>query len=226
MKTPKKAVYFFCDNLEKDPVASRIYGISKQLFNLEESKVTVDGYPVLSFQDAAGNVFQYVRTNEVISHDYPHYLPILNQHFADYDFGGVVNWHEGQNAPEAILTVHTTGDVPSGEFGAANPVYMRNMLLAIEENRKIHGLDNFSTLTEATHWSGIPYGGSPTLVPQYPVPLVDIEIGSSPINWSNSEAAKVIAQSLPQVFERNDKNIRSLLCVGGCILRGSSPVPY
>lgn len=48
---------------------------------------------------------------------------------------GVVNWHGGKNAPDKILTVHSTGDVVGKIFAPSNPIYLRNLLLAIEENR-------------------------------------------------------------------------------------------
>lgn len=213
-QAPKKVLYLFCNDLTKDPVARHVFDASKRLLPLEEVKILVDGQPVLASRND-NDVFYFVRTNEVVSHNYPHYIPILNQHFADCDFAGIVNWHEGANAPERVLTVHTTGDVVSGYFGAASPIYVRNLLLAIENNRKEIGLDNFTTVTEATHWSGVVYGNSPELIPQYPVPLVDIEIGSDPASWSNPIAAEAIALSLPQVFERNNVNLKSLLCIGG-----------
>jgi D-tyrosyl-tRNA(Tyr) deacylase len=214
-KTSKKTVYLFCDDLTKDHVAYHVFDAVKRLFPLENTNIVVDDRTVLAFEDVKGNIFYYVQTNQVVSHDYPHYLPILNRYFSDCEFAGIVNWHEGANAPEGVLTVHTTGDVISGYFGAAKPVYVRNLLLAIENNRKEIGLDNFTTVTEATHWSGVLYGGVPELIPQYCVPLVDIEIGSSPDSWSNPMAAEAIALSLPQVFDRNDVNLKSLLCIGG-----------
>jgi threonyl-tRNA synthetase len=211
----KKAVFFFCNNQLKDPVAFRIFDASMQLLDLEATALMIDENIVFRLVDKLGNEFHYVRTNEYISEHYPLYLPLLRKHFADFDFAGVVNWHEGKNAPDAVLTVHTTGDVVSGYFGQANPVLMRNLLLAIEANRRALGLESFKTVTEATHWSGIPHGDSPSLIIEYGVPLVDIEIGSNLASWSNETAAQVIAQSLPQVFDATNDDIRVLICVGG-----------
>ncbi len=214
MATSPRAVYFFCCDPAKDPVAYLVYEAAQRLWNLQETGVQVDGYPVRMLEHGGG-VFHFVQTGEVLSHDYDHFLPLLQAHFADFDFAGVVNWHEGANAPERIFTVHTTGDVPSGCYGPAHSGYTRNLILALEENRKALGLDDFSTTTEATHWSGIPYGGAPELIPQYPVPLVDVEVGSSPPSWSNETAAEVMARSIVQVFDRQEAGLRSLLCVGG-----------
>lgn len=216
MSEPKIAAFFFCADPEKDPVAPRVLRASKRLLNLKETFMSVDGRTVLSFKNERGDLFLYVRTDEVLSDDYPRYLPALNAYFADLDFAGLVNWHEGENAPEAILTVHTTGDVPSGYFGAAHPNYTRALLLCLEEERQRLGLDRFTTTTEATHWSGAFHASPPELITEYAVPLVDVEIGSEPASWSDEGAAEVIARALPRIFERaGDRQPLSLLCVGG-----------
>lgn len=217
----KRAVYYFCMNPAIDPAAHHIFNASARLFEFRPLPVSVDGYPALYHDSADGNRFVYVRTDDVISHNYEKYLPAMNEHFADFDFGGVVNWHEGQNAPDRILTVHTTGDVASGQFGPAHPLYTRALLLALERHRRALRLEGFRTVTEATHWSGIVYGGAPDLIPRYPVPLVDVEIGSGPESWSNRTAAKVVARALPEVFDAGQQGIRSLLCVGGVHLEAA-----
>lgn len=211
----KKAVYFFCYDQIEDPVAYLTFNASIQLLNLEQSDIVIDGYNVFKYEDSKGHIFYYVRCKYILSHNYAHYLPLLNEHFTDFDFAGVITWHKGKNAPDKILTVHTTGDVVSGYFGSVEPLYTRNLLLAIEDKRQQLDLDDFTTLTEATHWSGIVHQGLPEWVPQYKVPIVDIEIGSTLSSWSNQVAVQVIAQSLTQVFDRSDTDLRSLLCVGG-----------
>ena len=215
MNPPRQAVYFFCCDPARDPVAHRVFDAVLRLQEPEATDLAIDGQPVLRSMDAAGNAFFYVRLDEVLSVDYPRYLPVLEQHLCNFDFAGIVNWHEGRNAPDAILTVHTTGDMVSGYFGTANPRCTRSLLRAIEENRQEGGLDHFVTTTEATHWSGIVYGGAPELIPRYPVPLVDIEIGSTPESWSNRGAAEALARSLTRVFDERDAEVPSLLCVGG-----------
>jgi D-tyrosyl-tRNA(Tyr) deacylase len=212
-----KGSLFFCSDPLKDPVAHRVWDASQQLFKLDRTGIEVDGQAVLAFEDDSSNKFYYVPLDDVLSHDYSRYLPILNEKFSDFDFAGVVNWHEGKNAPDAILTVHTTGDVLTGDFGLADPVLTRTLVLAIDEHRKAAGLEGFTTTTEATHWSGVVYGGSPALITRYNVPIVDIEIGSSLASWSNTDAVNVIARSLPLVFNSSELDLaaRSLLCVGG-----------
>lgn len=219
----RKAVYFFCRDLNEDPVAPHVFASTVELFAPREAGFTVDGDPVLVAHGPNGDSFFYVRTEVVMSHHFKRYLPVLNEHFSDFDFAGLVNWHGGKNAPDEIFTVHSTGDVNTGNYGPAHPVYMRNLLLSLEANRKTGPLETFRTITEATHWSGIPFGGQPDLIPQYRVPLVDVEIGSTLGSWSNPHAARTVALSLPQVFSGGEVNgrLRSLLCAGGVHLESS-----
>lgn len=210
----RTAVFFFC-RTDIDPVASRVFDAVTKPADTQETGLAVDGEAVLSADDERGNRFLLVRTEDVLSHDYPRYLPTLNEHFAEADFGAVVNWHEGDNAPDRVLTVHSTGDVPAGEWAPADPLLMRNLMLALEDERAQVALD-FAVVTEATHWSGIPYGGAPDLIPQYPVPLYDVEIGSSPEAWADPTAHEVVARALLRVFEpHDDEGVISVLCGGG-----------
>ena len=205
-----KAVYFFCRDRDLDPASMHVFDVLTKLAAPVETDVVVDGEPVLSVDDR----FLLVRTEDVLSHDYPRYLPMLNEHFGEADFGAVVNWHEGENAPDRVLTVHSTGDVPAGEWAPAAPALMRSLMLALEDERAKAGLD-FAVVTEATHWSGIPYGGTPDMVPQYPVPLYDVEIGSSPSAWADPTAHEVVARALLRLFERADEAVPAVLCGGG-----------
>ncbi|AVD36305.1 D-aminoacyl-tRNA deacylase [Clostridioides difficile] len=210
----KKAVFFFCSDLKKDPVASNVIKCCEEIMDLNQTDIVIDDNFVLEFKDKNNNLFHFVKTKYVISHDYEYYLPILNRHFRDYDFAGVVNWHEGENAPEHILTAHTIGDVPTGEFGNSNPRYFKNLINAIEDIKNENSLDEFTTLTEATHWSGTTYGGESKLITEYSVPMLDIEIGSSSDSFNNSIAIQVLAKSLIRVFDC-DEHLKTLLCVGG-----------
>ena len=212
----KKAVYFFCINSEVDPVAGRVFEALSHIYSFMETGTSIDGRPILKYLDNKKNALYFVRTDKVVCHDYRRYLPIMNQHFSDFDMAGLVTWHEGQNAPDAIFSVHTTGDVGSGYFGSANPLYMHNILLSLEKNRIEAGLEDFRITTEATHWSGMIYNsGTPDMIPQFPVPLVDIEIGSTWDSWTNHKAAQVIANALIDVFAQDNKKLKNLLCVGG-----------
>ncbi|HHY37035.1 MAG TPA: hypothetical protein GX518_05020 [Firmicutes bacterium] len=211
----KKAVYFFCAKQEIDPVAGRVFAAVEKIYSLVEAGLDIDAQPVLKHIDDQGNEFYFVRTSKVIHHEYRNYLPLLNSYFAAFDFAGLVTWHEGENAPDRIFPVHTMGDVDSGYFGRANPVFMHNLFLSLEQNRVAAGLEDFRVTTEGTHWSGMVFAGNPELIPQFPVPLVDIEIGSTPASWSNATAAEVLARALTGVFADSGKTLKNLLCVGG-----------
>lgn len=211
-----KAVYYFCTDIKKDPVSHNVFQALLKKIPTEEIAIEIDGFKVLQYIDAKGDLFQFVRLQEVLSHNYPKYLPWMKEYFSDFDFAGLVNWHEGANAPERILTVHSTGDVPSGIFGASNPQFFKNLLVSIDKNRLKNGLNDFRTSTEATHWSGMPYGGNPGLITDYPVPMYDVEIGSCESSWTNEKAINVLASSLCEVFTSScTDQLYTLLCVGG-----------
>ena len=215
MNILKKAVFFFCAE-SIDIVAPRVFFAVTNLFNLHETDIMIDGFPVFRHIDKQGNQFDFVRTKKVLSHNYLGYLPTINLYFSFYDFAGIITWHAGQNAPDAIFTVHSTGDVNTGHFGPVHPQYMRNLLLAMEKFRIVESLHDFKVTTEATHWSGVVYSsGSPALIPQFAVPLLDIEIGSSQQFWTNPAAARVIASSLFCVFTQDGLTVANLLCAGG-----------
>jgi D-tyrosyl-tRNA(Tyr) deacylase len=229
-----RAVYFFCDKPEIDPVAHRVFQALSRDPGLDEAGIEMDGNPVMK-REEGGHRFYFCRIDKVLSHDYVRYLPLLTQYFNDFDFAGLVNWHQGGNAPDAVFCVHTTGDVVSGQWGPATPVLTRALLLAIERNRREQGLDLFRTIHEATHWSGVPHGGRPEMIPLYRAPLVDIEIGSNLASWSDERAVEVVARSLLEVFAAPEGDLRSLLCVGGvhlepsyteAVLRGSDDFPF
>lgn len=212
---PGRAVLFFCADPARDPVASHVFEASRRLLPLAATGDEVDGMPVLAYRDAGGRELVYVRTEEVLSHDYPRYLPLLTERFSAFDLALLVNWHEGANAPDGIFMAHTTGDVASGQYGPADPVLTTAVLRAIERTRAEAGLDRYRTVTEATHWSGVVYGHAPELLTRYPVPLLDVEIGSTPASWGDPEAAEVLARALPRVFDEEPPRGGSVLFVGG-----------
>ncbi len=69
-------------------------------------------------------------------------------------------------------------------------------------------------MTEATHWSGTTES-SPQLILQYPVPMMDIEVGSIEESWTDRTACTALANALTEVFNDDGKNIHNVLCVGG-----------
>lgn len=216
MTINKKAVYFFAVKPGIDHVAGHVFNALSKLHNLEETNIIIDEYPVSKYIDHSEDEYYFVRTSKVVCHDYRRYLPIINKYYNDFDMAGLITWHEGFNAPDKVLSVHTTGDVDSGNFGNANPEYMRNLLSSLEKHRIEEGLEDYRITTEATHWSGMVFdGGTPDMIPQFPVPIVDIEIGSTEDSWDNHHAAIAIAKSLTDIFSNDGKVLKNILCVGG-----------
>lgn len=175
-----------------------------------------DNREVMIHRDGAGNIYYFAQSEVPVCWNYPRYLAEMNEKFTDFDFAGMVTWHDGASAPPRALTVHTIGDVNAGVYGPAKPAYMRNILLAMERNRVSLGLDDYVTVTEATHWSGTSVSGSaPELILEYPVPMVDIEVGSEAGSWTNRAACEALAGALTHVFDNDGKQVHNLLCVGG-----------
>ena len=81
MSSTKKAVYFFCTNLDIDPVAGRVFDALSEIYGLNETDINIDNTPVLKHLDDKGDEFYFVRTGKVVCHDYRHYLPIMNSYF-------------------------------------------------------------------------------------------------------------------------------------------------
>lgn len=211
----KQAIFCFCVDPGKDPVAPHVLAALLAEREAVPTDVEIDGYPVLRIVHDGDAILSVVRTSEVISHDYPAYVPLLNRHFGSADVVGLVNWHQGNNAPNSIFTIQTTGDLAAGAFGPVDPKIVRSLLLAIEGERNEMSLDSFQTVVEATHWSGVQYGqGGRTLLELKPS-VIDIEIGSVREDWENPDAAKVMARALPHVFDHADDPVISLLYLGG-----------
>lgn len=215
MKENKKVVYYICDNHDWGYVSYLVWDILIEEVNLTPAGFTFDGREVMKYVDENNNEYYFAPTDIAICRDYAKYLPAMNKYFGDFDMSGMVTWHEGTNAPEKVITVHTIGDVNSGCFGSANPLYNHNLMWAMEKIRKEMGLDDFRVVTEATHWSGVYDGeGDAGLLLKYPVPMVDIEVGSETDSWFNKEACRVLAHSLLHIFDE-DIELHNLVCVGG-----------
>lgn len=216
----KKAVYFICNNRLWGHVGAHVWDILQEEGYLKEKgEITFAGEEVMKYTDQNNNIFYFVPMETAVCLDYARFLPEMNQYFSGCDISGMVTWHEGPHAPSNLLTVHSLGDVKSGVYGAAKPRYMRNLMLAMDRNRKELGLDEYRVVTEATHWSGAYEGyghpGDPHLLTKYPIAMMDIEVGSEEESWNNITACKALARSLTQIFIDDNKIVHNLLCVGG-----------
>lgn len=209
-----KSVYFFCMDHSKDPVAPRVFEASQHMLDLQATEMVVDGYPVLVYETENGNTLYYVRTQTVICMAYDQYLPMINQMFAECDLAVMVNWHGGANAPDSVLCIHTVGDVASGTFGASAPALATHLARLLERNRSEEGLEGFSVTTEATHWSGVVYGGKPEWIAKTKLPFVDVEIGSTLDSYTHPGAIAVIAKALAQLYSEHLQYPVVLYCGG------------
>ena len=209
-----KAVYFLCVDPKKDEVAPLVFEKSVSMLNLVETDMVVEGYPVLKCEQTSGNILYYVRTKVVICEDYKRYIPVINDYFGDCDLGVMVNWHGGQNAPDKVICIHTIGDVATANYSNSNPVLSTNLARALEKNRKMLELNDFRVTTEATHWSGVVYGGDPNWIRECRIPFLDVEIGSTSESYTNPIAVEVISRSLTEVFDESVK-YPTVLYLGG-----------
>lgn len=197
----KKSVYFFCMDHLQDEVAPRVFDVSQSLLDLQEAGMVVDGFPVLMHTTGNGSLLYYVRTDTIICKAYDRYLPIINSLFGDCDLAVMVNWHGGANAPDKVLCIHTVGDVESGTFGPSSPALSTNLARLLEQHRLKMGLEDFSVTSEATHWSGVVYGGETSWIHVSSIPFIDVEIGSTFESYSNPTATEVIAKALAEIYD-------------------------
>jgi len=192
--TTNEDVFFFCDDATRDPCASHVFRELQQLPGIMQTDREYDGFPVLSAHRADGSVALFVRTRNVVSNDYVRYAGPLTERFCNVRLAVVVNWHDGANAPDRVLTFHSTGDVPAGIFGPTVPTLFSAYTRALERERLRGGLSDYKTMIEATHWSGIMFGAAADQVNAYSRPIYDMEIGSSPACWSDPRACAALAR--------------------------------
>jgi D-tyrosyl-tRNA(Tyr) deacylase len=88
-------------------------------------------------------------------------------------------------------------------------------MMSVDAARTDLGLLDWSTLVEASHWSGSTSGSHLELVSRFPVPVFDVEIGSTSSSWSDPRAALALARGLLHVPCWIEQPVFSLLCVGG-----------
>ena len=212
-----KAVYYICNNKNWGHVSSKVWEIlNKEGFFKEQTDITFDNMPVYKYIDDRANEFFFVPTNIALCLDYEKYLPDMNQYFGDFDMSAMVTWHEGPNSPQKVLTVHSLGDMNSGIYGPINTKYMHNLLRGYQLEKDRLGMEDFTVVTEATHWSGAhSENADASLLIQYNVPMVDIEVGSEPESWEDENACMALAHALLHVFDEDGKTIHNILCVGG-----------
>ena len=78
------------------------------------------------------------------------------------------------------------------------------------------GMEDYFVVPEATHWSGVTETNSDaSLLLEFPVPMMDIEIGSELESWNDPRAVEALANALLHVFDEEETVVQNLLCVGG-----------
>lgn len=204
----------FCIDKDIDQVAPLAFKVAERQLTLQSTGINIDGFNVLLYKTSSDDNIYFIRTNKVMPHDYPHYIPLFKQHFPTAEFVLVVNWHEGIDAPDPIITLHSNGNVATGHFSRVSPAHMRNLLIWSDHYRKELGLNDFRVLTEVTHWSGLIRRQDPSQIESWDIPVYDFEIGSSPSAWGNEVASEVLIRASLHTFDEQ-KDFFSLFCVGG-----------
>lgn len=189
-------VYFFCMDDTKDEVAPRVYAACEAELQLETTEMVIDGYPVTRHTLSNGSRLYFVRTKTVLCMAFDQYIDAINGLFSKCDLGVLVNWHGVANAPDRVLCIHTVGDVLSGTFGPSAPKLSTQLARRLERFRIELGLDDFSVTSEATHWSGMVYGGESSWINDVTLPFLDVEIGSTPESYAHPGAISAIAKAL------------------------------
>jgi D-tyrosyl-tRNA(Tyr) deacylase len=187
-------IFFFCDDLSRDPCASNVFREVASLPGVSQADVEFDGFPVLCARRVDGSIGFFVRTKDVVSNDYARYAGAISEHFENARLAIVVNWHEGANAPDNVITFHSTGDVTAGVYGPTAPSMFSAYTRALERERSRGTLSDYKTLVEATHWSGVMYGSRAEQINAYHRPIYDMEIGSSSACWSDPRACGALAR--------------------------------
>jgi D-tyrosyl-tRNA(Tyr) deacylase len=198
----KEILLLFCTDRSRDPVAYHVWNQCIQMHTPTPChERTIEEKPTLVFQSGEEHDIYLAETSNVVSHDYQKYCDDLNRHFSSVDLIAIVNWHQGQNAPTKIFCAHTTADVPTGVFGPASPLQLTGILKALEEARQDAGLMDWRTLAEASHWSGMMYGDNANRILKVQAPVIDVEIGSEPVEWNNPMAHKAVSSTLGKILE-------------------------
>ena len=212
-----KVVYYIAYNRDWGHVSANVWQILEQEGYLKEKTVlTPDGRQAYRYEDPNGNEFHFVPTDRSVCLNYPKYLPFMNEYYADFDVSGMVTWHEGAAAEPNVLTCHTIGDLDSGFFTPSKPRFMRTVMKGMQRQSEEEGLDEYRVVTEGTHWSGMYNGmGDPSLLDEYPVAMMDLEVGSDESSWSDIRACRALTHSLMDIFTDDGRTLHNLLCVGG-----------
>lgn len=209
-----KFLFLFCSNSAIDPVAPHAFQRAIIEYSALSSSLVIGSKPVFQAQVNEHQYF-FLETRDIASAIYPEIANDINLHFPDLNMIGLVNWHEGANAPSNIFCAHSTADITYGIFGATSGELLAATLSAMESERGSQDLSEFRTLFEASHWSGSAYGRAPSELLQIRAPVFDIEIGSSSDAWSNSKAQEILVKALGKIPEHCKGDRLRAIYMGG-----------
>lgn len=209
-----KFLFLFCSYPVIDPVAPDVLKRAKAYYGATHSSFVVGGKIVFQTH-INGHHFYFSETDDIASALYPVIADEINAQFGDVNMIGLINWHEGANAPSKIFCAHSTADIPSGIFGATSGKLLAATLMAIESERQAACLADYRTLFEASHWSGLTYGRQAAELLQINAPVFDIEIGSACDAWSDSNAQEVLVKAIGKIPEYCEIDKPRALYIGG-----------
>ena len=184
-----------------DPASMNIARAILELYGLEETERQFEGSPVY----VRGDV-ELVFTNADTIHA---------EHVADALGAGavIIASRHASRAEKATLSTHTPGNLgPEAEHGGrpmelawSDPLRMASALRALAAAREELGLLDYSVCLEATHHG-------PTSMR---VPVVFVEIGSTPDRWTDPRAGEAVARAIWEAATRPAEAKRAVGFGGG-----------
>jgi len=179
---------------EKDLASQTIKEALLSYFSFEKLSESFEDYPIYLYKS---DIMLVTSKTDLV------YLSYLDSHF-EAEFYIFASRHSSKSKLPALL-VHTPGNwTEENKLGGnarslaiSNPHLMRLMLLRLKYWKDDLNLDNYLLSMEVTHHG-------PTNLKR---PVTFIEIGSSPEEWANKEAAKAVAFTIMESIENlNQKN--------------------
>lgn len=138
------------------------------------------------------------------------YVPNLTDFFPKLELIIFISRHSSTSGTPT-LSVHTPGNFGEAELGGFSRVLsissanaMRNALQSMMQYRNEKQL-KYDVSYECTHHG-----------PSFDVPTMFVELGSSPTQWSDLEAAEVVAQAAMQAISKfNENGVATAIGIGG-----------
>lgn len=205
---------------QQDLVGTTALKLIERRCNLTATGITYDGYEVRSIDAMDGPTYlvytvSYEREVDRQFHSF------IREHFGEPDLLLSVNYHSSEN-PMPILSVHATGNpttyAPIGgtpeKLGIAPAGKMKLAIEELSRRKDEFELRDFSLCLEATHGPG-----------DMPWPYMEVEVGSSPKEWSNEKAVEATVDAALYALSHNfDGRCLVGLCGGHYALRHTKVV--